>query len=108
MYGYIGAYAGFSKQELVDGATETKDAWLMSVDPYDKRAYELGWDLNQRRLKSDKADLCKELVALVGTGEALREGNKEGGYNDLSKCKPCPEKTRERRHGRNEAPRMRP
>jgi hypothetical protein len=35
---------------------------------------------------------------------ALYEGRSDGGYNDLSSCRPCTKKTPETRHGGNQSP----
>jgi hypothetical protein len=63
--------------------------------------------------------VCKE-VAQQGTGKwqhnellkktpsALYEGRKDGGYNDVSTCRPCTEKTSAKNHGGNEKPRLTP
>lgn len=40
--------------------------------------------------------------------ELLREANTNGGYNDLSSCGLCDEKTKETRHGEAEKARWRP
>lgn len=48
----------------------------------------------------------KTLVAELP--QALREANTNGGYNDLSSCGLCDEKTKETRHGGAEKTRWRP
>jgi len=114
MYGYVGAYAGFTPDDLKEGASGTKRRWGMTVDEYDEVAYRLGWDLYKRLstasapATSPARSFCTAFKELVGNGQALREGTEGDGYNDLSSCTPCTEKTKETRHGGREGTRMRP
>jgi RHS repeat-associated protein len=102
MYGLIGNYAGFTDKDL-----RTADDWKnkigIEVDKYDAQAYKLGEDLD------GTTDFCVKFVELVDKNPAaLYEGRKDGGYNDLSTCAPCTEKTKATNHGGNEKPRLRP
>lgn len=47
-------------------------------------------------------------VPVAELPQALREANTNGGYNDLSSCGLCDEKTKETRHGGAEKTRWRP
>lgn len=111
MYGYVGHIAGFSKEELITGATATKKKWHMQVDKYDEASYKLGYDLQQEfpNQGGSLEDLCGKLDGLLKENkDALKEGRKKGGYNDLSTCKPCDKDTKETRHGGSQDSRWRP
>ena len=110
MYGIVGRYAGFTAQEIKDGATNTKKKWGLRVDNYDEAAYGLGSGVFDKwKTGLSIQDFCSEFNSLVqGSPDALREGNRSGGYNDLTTCQPCSEKSKETRHGGNDSPRKRP
>ena len=58
---------------------------------------------------SGATDFCSKFNELLKkTPSALYEGRKDGGYNDLSTCRPCTEKTSAKNHGGNEKPRLTP
>jgi len=102
MYGLAGSYAGFSDQDLKT-ASDWKRSVGMDVDKYDEEAYKLGEDVN------GATDFCSKFNELLKkTPSALYEGWKDGGYNDLSTCRPCTEKTSAKNHGGNEKPRLTP
>jgi len=75
----------------------------MDVDKYDEEAYAVGAGLSGSTAFCSKFD---ELLQKTPT--ALREGRKDGGYNDLSTCGACSEKTNEKKHGGSEDTRIRP
>jgi RHS repeat-associated protein len=102
MYGIIGNYAGFSDAEL-NTASDWKRRIGIPVDRYDEEAYKLGAELNGN---ANLGDFCKKFNEKKGN--ALREGRSDGGYNDLSSCRPCSLKTTATNHGGNSPPRLRP
>ena len=110
MYGIVGRHAGFTAQELKDGATNTKKKWGLRVDKYDEAAYDVGSGMFEKWSTGISIqDFCTEFNSLVqNSPDALREGNRSGGYNDLTTCQPCQEKSKEARHGGSESPRRRP
>ena len=110
MYGIVGRHAGFTAQELRDGATNTKKKWGLRVDKYDEAAYDVGSGMFEKWSTGISIqDFCTEFNSLVqNSPDALREGNRSGGYNDLTTCQPCQEKSKEARHGGSESPRRRP
>jgi hypothetical protein len=102
MYGLIGNYAGFSDTDLLT-ASDWKRKVGMDVDKYDEQDYKVGADLN------GATDFCSKFDALLKkTPSALYEGRKDGGYNDLSTCRACDEKTKASNHGGNEGQRRMP
>ncbi|MDR2512529.1 MAG: hypothetical protein LBD01_01845, partial [Puniceicoccales bacterium] len=113
VYGFMGAMAGFSEGNVVDEANKIKGNWGWlpgaTYDPYDEKAYRLGYALGSRWKDMSKRGFCAVFnESLKEFPEALYEGNKNGGYNDPSTCEPCDEKTKEKRHGGSETPRRRP
>ena len=105
MFGLIGAFAGFSQDQL-DYATTIKRLTLNTIDPYDEKAYKLGLDLYAKLAISPSVDsLCSAFnQALTANPAALRVGNETGGNNDYSSCGPCSQKTAETQHGGNSQP----
>ena len=67
MYGYIGRIAGFTKEELIKGATDTKTTWGFTVDKYDEASYGLGYDLQGKfpNHEGTLEDLCSALDGLL-------------------------------------------
>jgi RHS repeat-associated protein len=109
MFGYIGRQLGFTKEDLRQ-ASAVKRRYGMTVDKYDEAAYDLGFDLQGKFTpKGSIDDFCSQLDELLkNNADALKEGKKGGGYNDLSTCKLCPKDTKEKRHGGNENSRLTP
>jgi len=106
MYGMIGE-ADFSRGELKQGAVDTKSKFRMSVDPYDKAAYSLGYSIahpvyvdgTRAHPKVPKPKtigyFCSKFnKLLLRLKDGIREGDGKGSYNDLSTCKACPKKTK--------------
>jgi RHS repeat-associated protein len=110
MYGIVGRYAGFTEQELRGGATNTKKKWGLRVDRYDEAAYGLGSGVFDNFVMALSVQgFCSRFNNLVqNNSDALREGNRSGGFNDLSTCRTCSERSQEGRHGGNESPRINP
>ena len=109
MYGIVGRHSGFTSQELRDGATNTKKKCGLLVDKYDEAVYGIGSGVfGKWNAGISIQDFGTKFNSLVQSSpDALREGNRSGGYNDLTTCQPCSEKPRETRHGGSEAPRRR-
>ena len=107
MFGVVGSYAGFSEKDLQDEVNKLKGYGGGTVDPNDATAYQFGFDL-QAQLKNG-GDFCKIFNQLLSKSPGvLHEGRSDGGYNDLSSCGACSEKTKETRHGGKEGTRLRP
>jgi RHS repeat-associated protein len=117
MYGLIGRTT-FYTHALVGGANDTKKNWGMTVDPYDSLSYQLGAglaeDLDMRInviLPKNKYDFCDKFSTLLRqsqNNDPIKEGDGKAGFNDLSTCVPCTDKTTETRHGGKEKPRKTP
>lgn len=116
MYGLVGSLpivlkggtrvGKFSIKDLLK-ASDTKRSWGMTVDKFDELAYAAGAQMYGGL--EDSFDICALLEeALKDHPDSLCELRKDGGKNDLSKCRPCTEKTKEKRHGGNDSPRRRP
>jgi hypothetical protein len=83
----------------------------MSVDQYDEVAYAAGGAIYGAGFEGvfDVKTVCQKVNdVLKKNPTALYEGRDDGGYNDLSSCRPCTVKTPETRHGGNESPRLLP
>ena len=59
-------------------------------------------------LNNRRRPLPRPKTPVAALPQALREANTNGGYNDLSSCGLCDEKTKETRHGGAEKTRWRP
>lgn len=69
-----------------------------------------GWSMG-RKLPATitLGDVCSRLSGMIGKiPSALKESNVTGGVNDLSSCRPCPDKTKETRHDGSAPSRRRP
>ncbi len=106
VYGIVGRYAGFTDAQL-NQASAWKQSVGMTVDPYDEVAYSAGGEIYGSGFEGiyDVQNVCQEMNnVLKKHPTALREGRADGGFNDLSSCRPCTKKTPETRHGGNKSP----
>jgi len=110
VYGFVGGHQGYSTNQLVTAATGMKRKVGMTVDTYDESSYVFGRKLfDKYDGKITLNEFCAAFNQLVAElPQALREASTNGGYNDLSSCGLCDEKTKETRHGGAEKTRWRP
>lgn len=121
MFGFVGGYLNIPLSRLVEAASGTKEStfgqWFFGEKflGYDNEAFQLGLAVWNRLgsqslfLKShsvSSSSFCRVFRLMAAKyPQALREaidspgGLDYGDYHDLSKCKPCPYPTFEKRHG---------
>jgi hypothetical protein len=109
IYGYVGFRTGWGN-DIVTRPGQVKGDWGMTVDTYDEAAYAMGIEMANTLGPRVTLEGIRTFMTtyLAANPNPLREGNASGGYNDLTTCKPCTEKTKESRHGGSESPRIRP